>query len=64
MRVHVDPRLCEGHGLCVETAPAVFTLADDDLATCVERPASDLHALVRAAVDVCPRGAITITEDP
>ncbi len=63
LRVRVDPQLCEGHALCIETAPEVFDLTDDDVATCVERPPRQYWDQVRAAVDACPRGAITITEE-
>jgi ferredoxin len=64
-RVRVDPRLCEGHALCIDLAPTVFDLSDDDVASCDERPPDALwdDALwdtVKAAVDACPRGAIAI----
>ena len=69
-RVRVDPRLCEGHALCIDLAPEVFDLSADDVASCDERPADALwddalwdDALwdtVKAAVDACPRGAIAI----
>lgn len=62
-RVRVDPHLCEGHALCIDTAPEVFDLSDDDIATCVERPADDLWEKVQAAVDACPRGAISVIDD-
>jgi ferredoxin len=59
-RVRVDPRLCEGHALCIELAPEVFDLADDDVATCDAQPADALWDKVTAAMNACPRGAITI----
>jgi ferredoxin len=62
-KVLVDPHLCEGHALCLDTAPQVFDLTDDDVATCTERPADDLWDQVQAAVDACPRGAISVVED-
>ncbi len=63
-RVVVDPHLCEGHALCIESAPALFDLSDDEVATCLDRPSSDeAWQLVRAAVDACPRGAISVVED-
>ena len=62
LRVRVDPQLCEGHALCIEIAPEVFDLTDDDVATCVERPPEEFWEQVRAAVDACPRGAITVAE--
>lgn len=60
--VHVDPRLCEGHALCLDTAPGVFDIGDDDVATCAAQPDDDLWPTVRAAVDACPRGAISILD--
>jgi ferredoxin len=56
--VRVDPGLCEGHALCIDLAPEVFDLSDDDVATCVPRPTDALWDKVKAAVDACPRGAI------
>jgi ferredoxin len=61
--VRVDPRLCEGHALCIELAPEVFDLADDDVATCDTQPADALWDKVKAAVDACPRGAIAIESE-
>jgi ferredoxin len=62
-KVRVDPHLCEGHALCLDTAPEVFDLTDDDVATCTQQPTDDLWDQVRAAVDACPRGAISVIED-
>ena len=59
-RVRVDSRLCEGHALCMDLAPEVFELSDDDVATCEAEPADMLWDKVTAAVDACPRGAITV----
>jgi len=61
-RVVVDPHLCEGHALCLESAPDLFDLGDDDVATCVLQPSAEQWDLVHAAIDVCPRGAISIVE--
>ncbi|MDO3635811.1 ferredoxin [Mycolicibacterium arseniciresistens] len=62
-RVHVDTHLCEGHGLCVDLAPEVFDLGDDDVARCDVRPADTLWNKVDAAVDACPRGAISVVSE-
>lgn len=59
-RVRVDPRLCEGHALCIDLAPEVFDLSDDDVATCDEQPPMSSRDAVTAAMNACPRGAITI----
>jgi ferredoxin len=63
-RLWVDPRLCEGHALCLESAPEVFDLSDDDVAECVKQPSDELWDQVSAAIDACPRGAISLIDDP
>jgi ferredoxin len=62
-RVVVDPHLCEGHALCIESAPVLFDLSDDDVASCIQQPSEDQWQLVHAAIDACPRGAISIVGD-
>jgi len=62
-RVTVDPRLCEGHALCLQSAPELFDLSDDEVATCTQQPSGEQWSLVEAAIDACPRGAISIVED-
>lgn len=63
MRVVVDFDLCEANGICMEVAPEVFQLDEDDkLHVRVERPAPALRAKVEAAVRRCPRQAISIQE--
>ncbi|WP_395312221.1 ferredoxin [Mycobacterium sp. AMU20-3851] len=61
--VTVDPKLCEGHALCLDTAPEVFDVGDDDVASCLQQPSPALWPAVRAAIDACPRGAISIREE-
>lgn len=62
-KVLIDQHMCEGHALCVHSAPDVFDLTDGDVATCSERPSEKLWDQVAAAVDACPRGAITVVDD-
>ena len=63
MRVRVDLDRCEGHGRCVELAPAVFALNDDGLSVVlIEEPGEDLRPQVEEAVRRCPRQAITLDE--
>lgn len=62
IHVNVDPDLCEAHALCVEIAPEVFDLGDDDLAHCDESPPEALLPKVKSAASACPRQAITIAE--
>ncbi|MGW0173764.1 ferredoxin [Rhodococcus sp. NPDC003322] len=63
-RLHVDRDLCEAHALCVEIAPEIFTLADDDVAVCDESPPEALWPKARSAVSACPRQAVSFLEDP
>jgi ferredoxin len=62
--VVVDPDRCEGNARCLEAAPDVFELGDDDQArVIVERPPEEWRTAVERAVRVCPRQAISIVED-
>ena len=63
MKVVVDLSICDLHGLCVETAPEVFEIADDGALRVVnEQPPESLRAKVEKAVRECPTGAIFIQE--
>jgi ferredoxin len=63
MKVVVDLSICDLHGLCVETAPEVFEIADDGaLRVLNEQPPEGLRAKVEKAVRECPTGAIFIQE--
>lgn len=57
MRIHVDYDRCEGHGLCAEQAPQLFSL-DDDAELTYHAEGSDVpadqQAQARAAIASCP----------
>lgn len=59
MRLTVDLDLCEGNALCVQTAPGLFTLGDDDkvVITTSEVPARDEERAL-LAVHMCPKQAL------
>lgn len=59
--LRVDTGLCEGHALCIGLAPDVFALGDDEVARAEATPPEPLWDQVKAAVDACPRQAITFT---
>ena len=64
MRIRIDEDLCEGNALCQKTAPAVFTVGDDDRAhLLIEVPPDTMRAEIELAVRRCPRQALTIVED-
>src|SRR5262245_37909758 len=61
MRVVVDRGLCESNALCVQAAPEVFEVRDDDLLYILnESPPESLRRKVLAAVRVCPKQALKI----
>jgi ferredoxin len=61
MKILLDSKRCEGHGVCAETAPELFRLDDDgDLVVLFdgdEVPAGQEDASA-SAVRVCPVGAL------
>jgi ferredoxin len=64
MRVVVDHNLCEGNGRCVEVAPQVFELRDDDRSyVLIQNPPQELRPKIQLAAKFCPRQAIRLTED-
>jgi ferredoxin len=64
MKVVVDHVLCEGNGRCVEVAPHVFELRDDDRSyVLMEKPPESLRGKIELAVNLCPRQAIRLIED-
>jgi len=63
MKISVDLKLCEGNARCVEAAPEVFDVRDDDKAHLLnENPSEALRDKLKLAVRMCPRQAITLSE--
>jgi ferredoxin len=63
MRVVVDFDLCESNALCMDAAPEVFEVRDDDfLYVLQENPDEALRAKVEQAARVCPKQAIKIED--
>lgn len=62
--VNVDRSLCDDHGQCVFAAPEVFAFDDDEVLQYDPAPDAVQTAAVRAAADVCPVRAITVTVTP
>lgn len=61
MKIVVDYDLCEANALCMEAAPEVFRVEEDDtLTVLMEEPGDELRAKVEEAARLCPRQAITI----
>jgi ferredoxin len=61
LRIEVDRELCFGFGDCVDTAPAVFALGEDGIATVIDADGAS-PALITEAAQNCPVDAITITD--
>jgi ferredoxin len=61
MRVVVNFDLCESNALCMDAAPEVFEVRDDDfLYVLDEHPPEELRSKVEQAVRACPKQAITL----
>ena len=61
MKIDVDYARCEGHGLCAEQAPNIFSLDDEAELTYhaegTELPSEEV-ARARAAIASCPVAAL------
>jgi len=63
MKIVVNWALCEGNGKCEEVAPELFKLDDEDeLQVLNENPPEDLRAKAEAAVQLCPKNALSIED--
>ena len=63
MRVVVDFDLCESNAICMQIAPDVFEVRDDDfLYVLEENPGEDRRAVVAEAVQRCPQQAISVED--
>lgn len=63
-KVVVDYDLCESNAICMQVAPEVFEVRDDDfLYVLNETPGDELRAKVEESVQRCPKQAIAIAED-
>ncbi|MCY4036642.1 MAG: ferredoxin [bacterium] len=63
-RVVVDYDLCESNAICMQVAPDVFEVRDDDfLYLLTETPGDDARGRVNEAVQRCPKQAISVAEE-
>ena len=63
MKAEVDLSLCEGHARCMESAPAIFEVGDDDYShVLVSEIPEDQQDDARRAVQTCPRAAISLSD--
>jgi ferredoxin len=64
MKVVVDEKLCEGNTKCQQTAPEVFEVRDDDKShLLIDSPPERMREKIKLAVRLCPRQAITVSDD-
>jgi len=64
MEIRVDRGRCVASGLCMMNLPNVFDQSDEDgkVLLRLSVPEAALIGAVRAAVERCPGGAITMSE--
>jgi ferredoxin len=63
MKIVVNFDLCASNAVCMSLAPEVFEVRDDGyLYILNETPGEDLADKVRAAVNGCPTGAISLED--
>jgi len=62
-KVVVDYDLCESNAICMQIAPDVFEVRDDDfLYLLTETPGEDQRAKVEESVQRCPKQAIAVVD--
>jgi ferredoxin len=57
----IDRSACSGFGTCIDSAPQIFAMGDDGVATAVAET-DDGGAAIEAARG-CPMGAITVLDE-
>ncbi len=60
MKAVIDPDLCTGCELCVDTCPEVFEMQDDIAVVIVDEVPEDAEEAAQESADSCPSEAITI----
>ena len=64
MRVVVDFDRCQSNAVCMDVAPEIFEVRDDNFLYILdETPADALRTKLEEAVRRCPTQAISIAED-
>tara|TARA_B100000768_G_C10981204_1_gene249916 strand:+ start:292 stop:504 length:213 start_codon:yes stop_codon:yes gene_type:complete len=68
MKIRIDLDLCQGHSVCLDEAPEIFSVEDqnDDypkVKVLNLEPSVDLEDKVRLAARYCPNKVITLVED-
>lgn len=64
MRIVVDFDLCESNAICMQIAPDIFEVRDDDFLYILdETPDESQRAKVEECVQRCPKQAISSADD-
>lgn len=64
LKIVVDYDLCESNAICMQIAPEIFEVRDDDfLYVLNETPPEEARAKVQECVERCPKQAIAIADD-
>jgi ferredoxin len=63
-KIIVDYTRCESNARCMQVAPDIFEVGEDDQLTVLnERPPESARERVLRAIKVCPKQAISLEED-
>jgi len=60
MKAKVDPDICIGCSLCVQTCPEIFRMEGDKAVASTAVVSKDIEARCKQAADECPVTAIII----
>jgi ferredoxin len=64
MKIVVDFDRCESNAVCMGIAPDIFEVRDDNFLYILdENPPEARRGDIREAVDMCPKAAISISDD-
>ncbi|MBN1193000.1 MAG: ferredoxin [Coriobacteriia bacterium] len=62
MKAVVDHDLCTGCGVCEQTCPEVFRIAENGLAYVIdEDPPAETYPDIEGSAELCPVAAISVT---
>ena len=67
-KIVVDKDLCQGHSVCINEAPELFEVKDDEgpypmVNLLIQTPEEHYRAKAEAAAQYCPNGVIKIVDD-
>ena len=60
MKARVEPDICIGCGLCVDTCPGIFRMEGDKAVAFVTQVPKELEEACKKATDECPVTAIIL----